>query len=178
MGLCNSSNQVVPFETTNSSSSIDQADIQAFRRDTLKYHNNYRKMHQAPPLINDPELDKDAQAYAEKMAKSGNFAHAPATERNGAGENLFASGYKNVDAEILVDLCKEATDCFYNEIKDYDFKKPGFSMSTGHFTQVVWCGSTKLGVGIAVSDKGFYMVARYAPAGNMMGAFETNVLPK
>ena len=51
-------------------------------------------------------------------------------------------------------------------------------MQTGHFTQVVWCGSTKLGVGIAASQKGLYVVARYGPAGNMMGAFETNVLQK
>ena len=187
MGVCSSSNnEVAPYESTNqrptsntkSSTNISQADIQKFRQDTLKYHNVYRKMHHAPPLANDAGLDKEAQAYAEKMAKSGNFAHAPANERNGAGENLFASYYTEVDGTILTALSKEATDCFYDEIKDYDFNNPGFSMSTGHFTQVVWCGSTKLGVGIAVGKSGFYMVARYGPAGNMMDAFEENVLPK
>ena len=35
------------------------------------------------------------------------------------------------------------------QIKDYNFGAPGFGMNTGHFTQVVWKGTTSVGVGIA-----------------------------
>jgi hypothetical protein len=50
---------------------------------------------------------------------------------------------------------------------------------SGHFTQVVWKGSTELGMAWAKSAKGTtYVVANYRPAGNMMGDFENHVLPK
>ena len=61
----------------------------------------------------------------------------------------------------------------------YDFKstEPGGS---GHFTQVVWKGSTELGVGRAEAmHDGLlctYVVARYRPAGNFIGEFAKNVL--
>ena len=63
----------------------------------------------------------------------------------------------------------------YNEIKYYNFNRGGFSSRTGHFTQVVWKGSTKLGVGIATRGSMVVVVARYSPAGNFMGRFAQNV---
>ena len=50
--------------------------------------------------------------------------------------------------DLLVNYTK-ATISWYNELFDpgYDFDQPGFSKGTGHFTQVVWNGSTKLGMG-------------------------------
>ena len=54
-------------------------------------------------------------------------------------------------------------------------------METGHFTQVVWKNSITLGIGKAVGKKDdmtcTYIVARYRPAGNYMGQFQTQVLP-
>ena len=88
---------------------------------------------------------------------------------------------------------------WYDEIKDYDYKNPGFSMSkklltflvkiglqnlylflieTGHFTQVVWKSSTELGCGISVdSNNRIVGVCNYNPPGNYMGQFDSNVLP-
>lgn len=66
---------------------------------------------------------------------------------------------------------------WYDEVTNpgYDFENPGFDSGTGHFTQVVWKGSTKLGCGVS----GVYVVCRYCEtAGNMEGAFPENVLPK
>jgi hypothetical protein len=73
----------------------------------------------------------------------------------------------------------EATDAWYNEIKLYNFYRPGFSMDTGHFTQVVWKGSQKVGVGFAITGDGksLYVVAQYSPPGNYQGQFGQNVLP-
>lgn len=59
---------------------------------------------------------------------------------------------------------------WYDEVTNpgYNFANGGFSGGTGHFTQVVWKGSTELGCGIA----GVYVVCRYCNvAGNMMGDF-------
>jgi hypothetical protein len=73
----------------------------------------------------------------------------------------------------------QATDSWYNEIKLYNFNRPGFSMDTGHFTQVVWKGSQKVGVGFAITGDGktLYVVAQYSPPGNYQGQFGQNVLP-
>lgn len=66
----------------------------------------------------------------------------------------------------------------------YDFNsRPDGATVTGHFTQVVWKGSTNLGIGRAEKDtvyQGFnlkcgYIVARYKPAGNVRGEYTENV---
>ncbi|KAI8771250.1 Golgi-associated plant pathogenesis-related protein 1, partial [Biomphalaria glabrata] len=47
-----------------------------------------------------------------------------------------------------------------------------------HFTQVVWKGTTELGMGKAKSTEGnVIVVGSYRPPGNMKGAFGQNVLP-
>ena len=52
--------------------------------------------------------------------------------------------------------------------------------ATGHFTQVVWKGSVKLGIGKATGkvDDWFctWVVGRYSPAGNVQGQYTNNVL--
>ena len=64
--------------------------------------------------------------------------------------------------------------------------KPGYSFSgtsagaAGHFTQVVWKGSSQLGIGVATgkSKTGLfctYIVARYRPPGNFIGEYKENV---
>ena len=69
----------------------------------------------------------------------------------------------------------------YNEIKAYDFSKPGFKSGIGHFSQVVWKSTDKIGVGFAESNKNngheVIVVARYSPAGNMANTFAENVMP-
>jgi len=48
-------------------------------------------------------------------------------------------------------------------------------MNTGHFTQLVWKGTLK--VGMARSRCGNFIFANYFPAGNMQGQFQQNVFP-
>ncbi len=71
------------------------------------------------------------------------------------------------------------TNTWYNENKDYDFNNPGFSPNTGHFTQVVWNGSQKLGVGCAFTKDNLnvFVVAQYSPPGNDRNFFDQNVFP-
>ena len=74
---------------------------------------------------------------------------------------------------------RKVTDLWYDEIKNYNFSDPKQSKSPhGHFTQVVWKGSTQMGAAMATSGTGWnFIVARYRPAGSMRGAEKMNVLP-
>ena len=46
----------------------------------------------------------------------------------------------------------------------------------GHFSQVIWKGTQKVGIGTAQSKSGnFFLVARYDPKGNVDGTFNDNV---
>ena len=74
---------------------------------------------------------------------------------------------------------QRAVDMWYEEIKDYSFRNPGFSSGTGHFTQVIWIDSVEMGVAKATNAKGTqFVVARYNPPGNVLGSFPENVKPK
>lgn len=69
-------------------------------------------------------------------------------------------------------------DAWYDEIDQYSYSNPGFSMSTGHFTQVVWKSTTKLGCAYQYCDSMWsnYVVCEYDPAGNYDGEYAENVL--
>merc|ERR1712136_538301 len=114
---------------------------------------------------------QDAQSWADHLAISGKMEHSKDLPRLGQGENL---AWFTPSSD---DVTKAATDNWYMEIKAYNYNQPRFTSGTGHFTQVVWKDSTQLGVGLAVSNGEAYVVARYYPAGNMMGRFDQNVLP-
>ena len=70
----------------------------------------------------------------------------------------------------------------YNEVCKYDFSKPGWTESAGHFTQLVWASSKELGLGWATSDEDgftcYYVAGRYYPGGNIDDnlLFEKNVM--
>lgn len=77
----------------------------------------------------------------------------------------------------FISTTNAATDMWYEEVNNpgYNFNRPGYTSGVGHFTQIVWKGSTKLGCGVS----GVYVVCRYCEvAGNMQGDFPDNVLPK
>ena len=68
---------------------------------------------------------------------------------------------------------------WYDEVSKYNFKNPGNFGGTGHFTQVVWVASQEMGVAKAGEGDGSqYVVARYSPAGNLMGHYPENVKAK
>ena len=69
----------------------------------------------------------------------------------------------------------EPIDSWYKEVKLYDYNRGQFSTATGHFTQLVWVASRKLGLGVARGNGKVVVVANYDPPGNLRGVFEENV---
>jgi glioma pathogenesis-related protein 2 len=157
---------------------FSQKCLDEFRKVTLDYHNELRKKHNSSILLHDNEIEMTAQNHANSLAKTNDFVHSE--NRGNVGENLFA---KYSTEELSLDVCKslarECVDSWYNEISMYDFERPGFDLKTGHFTQVVWNGSKKLGTGFAMGEideyTSFYCVSHYLPNGNVLGRFRKNV---
>jgi glioma pathogenesis-related protein 2 len=146
--------------------------------DMLTFHNYYRARHSASPLTISQRLNIIAQSYAEHLASTSKFEHSGNLFQNDIlGENLYmqwiSKGHVPVSASAAVKS-------WYEEIDLYDFKRPNYSEETGHFTQMVWKSTIKMGMGVAVSADGreVYFVTNYYPAGNIVnhGYFETNVL--
>ncbi len=150
-------------------------DKSAVKKQILERHNYYRRKHGVPEMKWDSAAEKIAQAYSDKLASSGAFEHSGNTYTDGSwlGENLFKCWG---GTECI--LNNDPSDNWYSEISSYDFKNPGYISGTGHFTQMVWKGSTKLGCGIGVGSDGSNVVTcNYHPGGNVLGYFEQNVFP-
>merc|ERR1712066_536891 len=126
----------------------------------------------------DSELIRDAEQFAKKLASTGGFYHDP--DKGKQGENLGMRCSSRDYPEY-----NEVTDQWYAEIKDYNYDTGSKKASCtgrcmiGHFTQVVWKSSTKLGVGKAQGKKNgmfcTWAVARYVPPGNVWGQYQANV---
>lgn len=162
--------------STNSNEPQGDSD---FEEEALKTHNKYRKTHGVPDMSLSRDLSNQAKAYAQKIANMGQLLHSSRAERGeSVGENLAYACSSN--GTPLTG--ESATKMWYDEVckPGYRFPDGGFSSGTGHFTQVVWKDSTKLGIGQGKATQNgmpcIYVVGRYEIAGNMMGEFRDQVL--
>jgi len=75
----------------------------------------------------------------------------------------------------VLEESSHASDAWYDEINDpgYNFNNPGFTSGIGHFTQMVWQDTQRLGCGVS----GSFLTCRYDPPGNYSGQFRQQVLP-
>lgn len=143
-----------------------------YANEMLDAHNKFRSQHGVPPLKLCVKLTQFAQEWADELAESESFYHR---EPNDYGENLYSVWGSGSD--FYVDGV-EPVESWYSEIKDYEFGYEPMSMGTGHFTQLIWRESRKLGVGKASSSSGkVYIVANYDPPGNFVGSYSDNVPP-
>ncbi|CAF0787118.1 unnamed protein product [Brachionus calyciflorus] len=140
-----------------------------FINEALDAHNKYRKLHDAPALELSNELTEQALEWAEHLAERGQLKYKNASLKNEPiGENILR-------AKIFYLSGDECTNEWYKEENDYKYNGL-FTPSTGHFTQLVWKNTRKVGFAYAqTSDGYFYVVANYYPAGNFRNEFEQNV---
>lgn len=151
---------------------------QDFLSSMLASINQYRAKHGVPPVQLDQELVSYAKSRAEHIADKETLVH---DGTQGYGENLYSQG----SSGPTMGLAAAASDAWYNEIKDYNFDDlaSNATKTIGHFTQLVWKGSTKIGAGRvygkSTDGKWYetYIAVNFSPAGNVTGAYKDNVLP-
>jgi hypothetical protein len=120
-----------------------------------------------------PTIALASQQWANYLNTSNLFQHSGTALY---GENLaYLQGY-GTDPVVLA---KKSIDLWYAEVSKYDFAKPGFSDTTGHFTCLVWVSSTQFGMGVAINSQtnAVDIVMNTSPPGNVIGQFQQNVLP-
>ncbi|KAF9580919.1 hypothetical protein BGW38_002245 [Lunasporangiospora selenospora] len=124
-------------------------------------HNEVRALHGSPPLTWDDKLATFGDNWIQKCQ----FKHSGGPY----GENL-AAGYKDFVSGVQA---------WYDEVKSYNFNLPGFGSNTGHFTQVVWKGTTAVGCAKKVCPSWTIYICNYSPRGNIvnLGYFKDNVPP-
>jgi len=146
----------------------------AYEAMIVYHHNAIRANHGAQSL----EWDEDCASAALTVAKGCTFQHAVPF---GQGQNLWetiSSQYYNVSGGIHEVWYKDELSLFnqYNlwgegEVPDEVFP------DIGHFTQVVWKGTQKVGCGSHDCGGTKMTVCNYAPAGNVKGDYGKNVSP-
>src|SRR5207302_48623 len=130
----------------------------------LEAHNRVRARHCAPPLAWSAKLAASAQKWADNLGARGcGLQHSGGPH----GENLAAGSEGFLDAAAVVGM-------WYDEGRHY---RGGFSMKTGHFSQVVWRSTKQLGCGRARCPGLEVWVCQYDPPGNVEGQYRENVLP-
>lgn len=156
-------------------SALSDTTTSDFQAEALAEANAFRAKHHAPPLVMDSALNTYARSRATSRSEQEQLNAGHDDLRSGTGENIFWGG----GSEALPG--SDAVKSWYDEISAYDFGAAQFSPDAGHFTQLVWKGSTKVGIGRA-SGQGSeyhetYIVFVFEAPGNMQGAFKDNVLP-
>ncbi len=141
-------------------------------RQFLNYHNEKRAEVGVGPLEWSSELAREAQAWADHLAENGKLVHRPRIGPNATrhGENL-AAGYGNGFGIM------SGAATWYNEKNQYRAGSPVTNFSykkTGHYTQMVWRDTTRLGAGYAIGLRGnlkgwLIVVCNYDPPGNFIG---------
>ncbi|XP_049542064.1 Golgi-associated plant pathogenesis-related protein 1-like [Anopheles darlingi] len=127
---------------------------QEFRETVLTQHNKYREIHSAPPL----ELCGILCERAEKRANE--LTELDSMDHESTGENLF----KCVESKLSG---KKVVETWYEEKKLFNYDAPydhDQHRRAGHFVQVIWNDSHRLGVGFATKDDTSYVVCYYDPS--------------
>ncbi|GAA5875429.1 hypothetical protein JCM8547_004403 [Rhodosporidiobolus lusitaniae] len=168
----------------SSSSASSSSATSDFATACLTAHNDFRATHHVDDLVWNETLANAAQEWVKGCV----YEHSGGSLLSSSyGENLYIVG------PVAQDAAMEPSDgvkSWENEEKDYTFDPPtGFAENTGHFTQVVWKGTTQLGCymgtcqGLAIvkaDEYAAYLVCEYSPPGNIVGDnnqyFADNVL--
>ncbi|XP_071089290.1 GLIPR1-like protein 1 [Haliotis cracherodii] len=142
---------------------------EAEKQNIVDKHNEYRRIPNAADMLL-MSWDNELEALAQGWAAQCKFAHNPsrtiASSTSPIGENLSikAPSYNEVSSVTS----------WYNEVSDYTYSSNTCSNVCGHYTQVIWASSHKIGCGIKFCStiegtsitNGYVVICNYLPSGN------------
>ena len=131
-------------------------------------HNRERAAVRVRPLAWDPLLAAAASSYARQLAANGRFEHSRRSERRGTGENLWTGSRGAFSLEHMAGNWASEKRWFRPGLFP-NVSTTGDWVQVGHYSQMVWPTTTRLGCGMASGRGRDVLVCRYAPAGNIDG---------
>ena len=129
----------------------------------LKVHNDARAAKGVAPLEWSADCAAAAQEWAQILAdRDTGLVHS---RRKSLGENIWQRSGGNPSPDVAADDWLAEQRVYRGErISETNF------MRVGHYTQMVWSGTTSVGFGYARAASGnVYIVANYFPPGNFLG---------
>ena len=144
------------------------AQAQALNASGVTAHINLlRANHGAPPVSWDAGLAAAAQAWSDKLAAADRLQHSALPY----GENVAEVPASTRDQEAATSIA-----LWYAEGARYSASDP--MASGGHFTQLVWVSTARIGAGVTTNGKSHaFVVMEFDPPGNFAGQYGKNVLP-
>ena len=147
------------------------------KAEMLRVHNAERAAVGVQPLEWSQDLADEAREYGEKLAQTSGLKH------DDAPESLYR-GPANASYAQVAEAWASEKAIYHNEEFQTGSKtistKPGGSwFDIGHYTQMVWRGTTYVGCATVKSPLGDMVgICRYAPAGNVQGQWAYGPLSK
>ena len=134
----------------------------------LAAHNLERARARVTPLAWDNALGLAAAAYAAQMALSGRFEHSNRRARPGTGENLWMGSRGVFSPESMVGAWASEKRWFRPGVFP-NVARHGSWQDVGHYTQMIWPTTTRVGCATASTVRTDYLVCRYSGKGNIDG---------
>jgi len=121
-----------------------------------------------PAMAWDPALAEAASDYAAELARTGKWGHSRPDQRSGQGENLWMGTRAAFTLEEMVDGWLTERRMFRRGTFP-NVSKSGSWHDVGHYTQIIWADTMRVGCAIGSSRAFDYLVCRYSAPGNVMG---------
>ncbi|WP_421847645.1 CAP domain-containing protein [Novosphingobium sp.] len=134
----------------------------------LAAHNAERERLGLKPLVWSAKLADHAKKWAQTLAVSNMFEHAPVGADGGEGENLWYGTKDDYSPEEMIGFFIEENKQFKRGVFP-DVSTTGVWEDVGHYTQMVWKDTREVGCTVASNPVRDFLVCRYSPAGNVMG---------
>ena len=134
----------------------------------LALHNAERARTRAAPLQWDARLAAAAATYGATLARIGRLQHDPHALRLGQGENLWMGTRGAFSPEQMVGGWISERNLFRPGVFP-NVSRNGNWADVGHYTQMIWKGTTHVGCAIQRSPRWDFLVCRYSPPGNIQG---------
>jgi len=143
-------------------------DSKNFASRIVQLHNRERAAVGVAPVAWDSGLEAGAASYARGLALTGTFAHSSRASRVGLGENLWMGTRGGFSLEQMISSWISEKRRFVPGIFPR-VSSTGNWADVGHYSQMVWPATTRIGCALASGAGADYLVCRYAPAGNVGG---------
>lgn len=134
----------------------------------LAAHNRERAAVGLEPMSWDPELAAHAGAWGAELARADIFQHAPQQDEDPQGENLWTGTQGAYTPEEMVGAWAEEKK-LYRHAPFPAVSRTGQWTDVGHYTQMVWRETDRVGCAVTAGGEFEYLVCRYRTAGNVIG---------